>query len=681
MVEASAVSTNFLDTDPTMLGQRVTPEGSPRRTMAMPWRCGSRGRASGEILPAMTMASRYDAATGRWEAPAILSNTASMEVVPSRPTRGITGDGRGNYLAFWEQFDSSQRVSVWVNRYVAGSGWQGPQAVFETEPLANTVPYPQAAMAYDSVAGVSKAVVAWRVMSASGDPADLMVNRLTNFAANTWSGASLAESRAVAISSSILVDMAANGDFLLTFSESTELYYRHYQWSTGWSGPESTVESRPEKIVSTKLAMNEAGVAIVSWLQSTGPGGTSQLWARRWNGSDWAAEAQLLSDDPDNYVGSPAVAISDNGEAVVSYTQLTNGTPYWDLYVRRHDGAAWQDSVKVDSEDLGNVASSGNLAIDDSGNILAAWGQGDGEFQNAWSTTFDRSTAAWSAAAKLENTAFNTGLPLVAMNSSGVATVVWGQPDNTLYHIYASRTTVGGSPLLADARSPASMGSGTQLVQQDAAQAVAAAISLWVRQMNLAELPQVNVRIADLPAGQLGRASCHTITLDSNANGAGWFVDATPWEHSEFVGLHTATSDRVDLLTVVTHEIGHVLGKGHSIDTQDVMAASLPLGTRRLPGLGQVEIEPSNLGQSPLLLSTATSHAALTEHEPRVRTLPPSAAGKSDFYLLNPLARQIVEQSTSRPESIAARILRDVLDEQTELLDKCLLDLLAQAAV
>jgi hypothetical protein len=246
--------------------------------------------------------------------------------------------------------------------------------------------------------------------------------------------------------------MAANGDFLLTFpvGESAgphDLYYRHYQWSTGWSGPESVVESRAEDAGAARLAMNEAGAAIVSWTQSTGTGGAKQLWARRWNGSDWAGEAELVSDDPGKSVTSVpgAVAISDNGEAAVFYSQARGGTPYSDAYVRRHDGTAWQPIVKIDSEDLGNVMPWGALAMDDSGNILAAWLQFDGEFQNAWSAKFDRSASAWSPATKLENAAFDTGVPLVAVNSSGVATVVWGQPDATLYHIYASRTTLASA--------------------------------------------------------------------------------------------------------------------------------------------------------------------------------------------------------------------------------------------
>jgi hypothetical protein len=41
-------------------------------------------------------------------------------------------------------------------------------------------------------------------------------------------------------------------------------------------------------------------------------------------------------------------------------------------------------------------------------------------------------------------------------------------------------------------------------------------------------------------------------------------------------------SDRVDLLTTVIHELGHVLGFDHT-DTDSPMNASLPLGMRRPP--------------------------------------------------------------------------------------------------
>jgi len=103
----------------------------------------------------------------------------------------------------------------------------------------------------------------------------------------------------------------------------------------------------------------------------------------------------------------------------------------------------------------------------------------------------------------------------------------------------------------------------------------------------------ISVQIADLPGRQLGHASADKVFVDWDAAGHGWFVDPTPWDDSEFsqtVGPYEriAPSDspaegRVDLLTAVMHELGHIFGYDHAA-AHDVMHATLPLGTRRLPG-------------------------------------------------------------------------------------------------
>jgi hypothetical protein len=64
------------------------------------------------------------------------------------------------------------------------------------------------------------------------------------------------------------------------------------------------------------------------------------------------------------------------------------------------------------------------------------------------------------------------------------------------------------------------------------------------------------------------------------------------------------STGRVDLLTVVSHEIGHLLGYEHNSDPHDVMAATLPLDTRRLPGLGSIFIQPVTAGWYRLELNT-----------------------------------------------------------------------------
>ena len=206
--------------------------------------------------------------------------------------------------------------------------------------------------------------------------------------------------------------------------------------------------------------------------------------------------------------------------------------------------------------------------------------------------------------------------------------------------------------------------SGEMLTQQMAEVAASQAMTLWSQQVTA--LPSVvHVNVMDLPAGTLGWAYGDTITLDVNADGAGWYMNPG-----------APAAGHMDLLTVVSHEVGHLLGYDHSADSHDLMAATLPVGTRRLPGLGHVELASSPLAPLSLPLSTATPDIALTARESLVRTLSTNAAGQPD---LQPLPMQIGQPSTSSPASDEkARLLSEVLDEQTELLDEEPLDLLAR---
>src|SRR5205814_141731 len=85
---------------------------------------------------------------------------------------------------------------------------------------------------------------------------------------------------------------------------------------------------------------------------------------------------------------------------------------------------------------------------------------------------------------------------------------------------------------------------------------------------------------------------------DADAAGYGWFVDPTPADDSEFAvptafglgaGAGSPAAGRMDLLTVVMHELGHVIGlDSHSGgDPADLMAAYLGTGDRRRPSAGE----------------------------------------------------------------------------------------------
>jgi hypothetical protein len=112
---------------------------------------------------------------------------------------------------------------------------------------------------------------------------------------------------------------------------------------------------------------------------------------------------------------------------------------------------------------------------------------------------------------------------------------------------------------------------------------LAEALARWqAAGVDTTALGNVQVQIVNLGGTTLGMASGNTITLDDNAAGWGWFVDPTPANDSEFTTPgNQGEQGRMDLLTVLEHELGHLLGFDHQ--KTGVMEDTLATGTRETP--------------------------------------------------------------------------------------------------
>jgi ribosomal protein S16 len=100
-----------------------------------------------------------------------------------------------------------------------------------------------------------------------------------------------------------------------------------------------------------------------------------------------------------------------------------------------------------------------------------------------------------------------------------------------------------------------------------------------------AALARVKFIVADLSGSKLGLADGDTIYIDKDAAGHGWFVDATPSQDEEFANgraVDPRAIDGIDLLTVVEHELGHILGKADvDASLNELMSETLSEGVRR----------------------------------------------------------------------------------------------------
>ncbi|MBN2451787.1 MAG: hypothetical protein JXR77_15470, partial [Lentisphaeria bacterium] len=147
------------------------------------------------------------------------------------------------------------------------------------------------------------------------------------------------------------------------------------------------------------------------------------------------------------------------------------------------------------------------------------------------------------------------------------------------------------------------------------AQLLRQAAALWAEALGESLDLRLTYEYADLPRGHLAAAQtglttpgspvCGHIILDTDADGRGWFAPALTARDADPAAA--PTQGRYDLLSILCHELGHILGfqaerapgaadvsaltqlaaDGEHLDPRQcpgsVMAAKLPPGTRRLP--------------------------------------------------------------------------------------------------
>src|SRR5438445_28788 len=160
---------------------------------------------------------------------------------------------------------------------------------------------------------------------------------------------------------------------------------------------------------------------------------------------------------------------------------------------------------------------------------------------------------------------------------------------------------------------------------------------------------QLDIRLIDhLQSGILGITYGHTIWIDRSAAGHGWYVGlddgafgAAVVGGDRFAQPGSAAFSQFDLLTVITHELAHVVGYASvdaSVLPHDLMTKTIAPGVRRISHEGVLLVSTtSTTSPTPLAIDMALA-----------ATLParPVATEESTFFA-TPLAALLADPSTA----------------------------------
>jgi len=356
----------------------------------------------------------------------------------------IAADGAGNFMAVWSQHDGTT-YSLWANRYVAATdSWGGTPVVIEND-NSGRADSPQVAMD----AG-GNAIAVWQ--QSDGVRTNIMANRY-DAATGLWGAtAQLLETDNAGDAQYPQVAVDGNGNAMAVWEQfdGAHLNIRGNRYDVAtksWGAAQRIDTNAAGDADYTQVVMLGNGNALAIWEQFDGT--IYHVWACRYTVANGSWDAPRAVETEANHAIAPRI-VKDGGNAAAIWMQ--GSVEIWNIMANRYDAAtdSWGTPQLVETDNT-NSAYTPQLAMDSSGNGLAVWEQSDGTRDNIWANKY--TSGVWGTAQLIESD--NSGGafdPLIVMDNSGNAIVVWYQSDGIRYNAWANKYALGtwGIPQLIE---------------------------------------------------------------------------------------------------------------------------------------------------------------------------------------------------------------------------------------
>jgi Glucodextranase, domain B len=429
-------------------------------------------------------AKRYDHVTGWAVATQIEPGTYSADYYPGPAVAA----SNGNASVVWTMTDSLGVAQVYINRYVAGSGWVGP-----TDIDGVAVASQDGQVAMDPTGNVT---VTYQYVPSNPNPPNQQVDQAVRFnhLTSSWSYSQLDYERVSLGSPLLAADGHGNALTAWNYNDNSNsmtpavegILTNYYKNGTGWAPVYATQAASWDNQISPswlQLEANAAGDAIFSFTQNDGPisDGYAVLYKP---GVGWGPMTRVENLNSSG-VTEEWSAIDGSGNALVLF-RASDGTQFNVYAVYYSVATGWGAPQRLDTAAGGNKFWL-RVAMNDEGNGAAIWEEYNGTNWNDYVALFTGITHSWSAPQPVQSTFTYLGSAVVGIDDSGDVMAVYNAWNGSGYSNYASyyQPGTGWAPPVHIARNSMSAGEAYALAMNGQGDAAASWVD-WNGTRNLA---------------------------------------------------------------------------------------------------------------------------------------------------------------------------------------------------
>ncbi|GIW31891.1 MAG: hypothetical protein KatS3mg071_2065 [Meiothermus sp.] len=356
-----------------------------------------------------------------------LGTTLDANTIQDAFSPSLALDATSNPVVAWDEWDGTS-YNIYVKRW-NGTDWVQLGSFLDANTNRDAF---SPSLALDAT---SNPVVAWDEWD--GTSYNIYVKR--------WNGTGWvqlgsfldANTNRDAFSPSLALDATSNPVVAWSESDGTSSNIYVKRWNgTDWVQLGSFLDANTNRdAFSPSLALDATSNPVVAWSESDGT--SSNIYVKRWNGTDWVQLGSFLDANTNRGAFSPSLALDATSNPVVAWSE-SDGTSS-NIYVKRWNGTGWVQLGSFLDANTNRDAEVPSLALDAMGNPVVTWSENDGTSRNIYIKRWNGTGWVQLGSFLDANTNQDAYYPSLVLDTSGNPVVAWNERDGTAFSIYTKR--------------------------------------------------------------------------------------------------------------------------------------------------------------------------------------------------------------------------------------------------